>query len=129
MHVNHEYTFEHASDAPPVDEGEALATFRRGRRQELRVSLAEWHGHPFVDLKVWRRESAGPWRPVKGRSCSVRLAEAGPLAEALARVGAGRSETERPAARQRPRCDARGRPGQAGQAAESGDRGITPPWE
>jgi hypothetical protein len=38
---------------PPEDQGQALATLERSRGEELRVTLAEYEGHPFVNLRVW----------------------------------------------------------------------------
>lgn len=73
---------------PPQEHGERLATFARGRDQELRVSLAEFEGHPYVALRVWQiaPDITGTWWPVKGKGCSIRMAEASQLAEVLARV-------------------------------------------
>jgi hypothetical protein len=36
--------------SPPEDTGERLVTFPRGDHQELRVTLAEFKGSPFVRL-------------------------------------------------------------------------------
>ncbi len=72
----------------PADTGERLATFPRDPGTELRVSRAEYQGRPFVSLRVWQRDQAGAWWPVKGKRCSVRIGECTALAEALHRVGA-----------------------------------------
>jgi hypothetical protein len=71
---------------PPEETGRRLATFRRGRDAELHVCLAEYEGSPFISLRVWERGSDGRLWPARGKGCSVRLAEAGELAEALAAV-------------------------------------------
>jgi hypothetical protein len=74
---------------PPVEQGERLATFPRNRGdEELRVTLATYNGHAYVALRVWARGQDGEFWPVRGKGCSVRLAEAGGLAEALAAVAA-----------------------------------------
>jgi hypothetical protein len=83
---------------PPVDRGERLATFARGDGVEMRVSRAEYQGRPFVSLRVWERDQAGAWWPVKGKGCSVRMNEVGELAEALQRVA-----TPSPPARTEPK--------------------------
>jgi hypothetical protein len=73
--------------AAPQDHGQRLATFPRGPDAELRVSLSEFEGRPYVSLRVWERASEGaPFWPVKGKGCSVRLSEAEGLATALRRV-------------------------------------------
>lgn len=100
---------------PPAESGERLAVFPRGEGSELRVTLAEFNGNPFISLRVWEQNQAGDWWPVKGKGCSVRLSEAGGLAEALARVA---SEPATPPA------TGRGRPAPAGRR---GGSSWTPP--
>jgi hypothetical protein len=70
---------------PPEEPGR-LVTFTRGDGIELRVSMAEYEGRPYVALRVWERGSDGEWYPVKGRGCSVRLGECDQLGAALQRV-------------------------------------------
>jgi hypothetical protein len=73
--------------SPPQEQGERLATFPRGPDAELRCTLAEYQGNPYIALRVWERDTRGAWFPVRGKGCSVRIAEASELAEVLARVG------------------------------------------
>jgi len=89
---------EASAPAPPAETGQRLAVFPRGEGVEMRVSLAEYEGHPYIALRVWERNAAGEWWPVKGKGCSLRLSEAGPLAEALGRldVPTPRPEPPRP---------------------------------
>jgi hypothetical protein len=69
---------------PPPDEGERLATFQRNHGDEMRVTLAEYQGHPYVSLRLWSPDpQTGELWPVKGRGCSLRMAELPELAEAL----------------------------------------------
>src|SRR5207302_8681587 len=78
------------SQGPPQETGERLATFQRGRTgEELRVTLAEYEGHPFISLRVWAPGSDGRLWPVKGTGGSIRLRAVPELADVLALVAAG----------------------------------------
>lgn len=81
--------------APPRDTGQRLATFPRQDGEELRVSLAEYNGHPYVALRVWAVGQDGQSWPVRGKGVSVRLREVAGLADALATI-AERSAAARP---------------------------------
>lgn len=75
---------------PPEPSGELLISFPRpgrgrGPDAELRVSLDEFQGHPFVSVRLWNRGPDGSWYPTK-KGCSVRLAEAEDLADVLAKA-------------------------------------------
>jgi hypothetical protein len=70
----------------PQESGQRVATFPRGDGVELRVNLAEYLGRPYLALRVWERDQAGAWWPVRGKGCSVRIGECEELADALARV-------------------------------------------
>lgn len=72
---------------PPEDRGQRLAVFRRGRDKELRVSVMEYEGSPYVALRVWERNvGTGVWWPVKGQGCSIRMREIREFAGILARL-------------------------------------------
>jgi hypothetical protein len=103
---------------PPAETGRRLATFPRGDREELRVTLAEYKGRPYLALRVWAEGDGGGWWPVRGKGVSVRISEAGKLAEALAAVAGaaqGRSSGAQPRG-QRP-----ARQGSHGEAAGARD--------
>ncbi len=80
---------------PPAEQGRRLATFdRKGlgdERAELRVSIDEYQGHPYISVRVWTYDARvdGWWPSRKG--VSVRLSEAegvaAALTEAIERVG------------------------------------------
>jgi hypothetical protein len=70
----------------PRENGDRLVTFERHGGEELRVSLAEFNGHPFVSLRVWAPGQDGQLWPVRGKGISVKLREVAGLAEALAAV-------------------------------------------
>jgi hypothetical protein len=72
--------------SPPAETGERLATFDRGEGQELRVTLAEFNGHPFISLRVWEKGRDGRMWPQKAKGCSIRMGEISELAEVLSRV-------------------------------------------
>jgi len=60
-----------------------VALPRKRGSEELRVTLAEYEGHPYVSLRVWAPGTDGrPW-PVKGKGCSIRIAELADVADAL----------------------------------------------
>ena len=81
---------------PPQENGRRLATFPRGEGAEMRVNLAEYQGRPFVSLRLWERDGAGAWWPVKGKGCSVRLnEEAGADRGARGGDGGGRQGNSR----------------------------------
>ncbi len=88
---------------PPVDQGELLARFGRGRDEEFRVTASEYLGHPYVGLRLWTRGRDGTWWPSK-RGCSVRPVEVGGLVDALTRFQAASRTTpadQRPVRRHR----------------------------
>lgn len=100
--------------APPDDDGEVLAAIPRGDgREELRVTLKTYNGHPYVALRVWERNGRGEFWPVKNKGCSVRVSEAEAVAEALRSTADGRRGPGPQADPDRPRFVDRRRPQQA----------------
>src|SRR4051812_46202668 len=81
--------------APPVEAGQRLAIFSRGRGVELRVNLATYLGHEYISIRVWE-QSRGEWWPTR-KGVSIRLCEVGGLLEALGRYEMGLAPTEEPA--------------------------------
>ena len=67
----------------PVENGKRLATIRRRDGDELRLNWAEFKGHPFLNIRVWREGDAGQWYPVKDTGLTVRLAELADFAEGI----------------------------------------------
>ena len=68
-------------DAEPESAGRNLAAIPRGPAAELRITLDEYEGHPYVQLRAWER-GAGGWFPTK-KGVTVRLRELEAVAEAL----------------------------------------------
>ena len=66
----------------PQDHGHRLLTLPRGRGEEMRVSLDEYNGKPFLSLRVWAIGQDGQWWPTK-KGCSVRIHELTDVAGAL----------------------------------------------
>ena len=105
MWINPKYADSYpASPAPPQDEGEPIGVFQRSQgREELRVVLKTFKDHPYVSIRVWERDQAGEFWPVKGKGVSIRISEAADVAEALGNVEAGIRQDDRrsskPAAR------------------------------
>lgn len=107
---------------PPQENGDRLATFERHGGEELRVSLAEFNGHPFVSLRVWAPSQDGQLWPVRGKGVSVKLREVAGLAEALAAV-AGQLGDGGPGGR----GEGRREPGRGPSAARGPSRGAVQP--
>ena len=109
---------------PPQETGDRLATFERHGGEELRVTLAEFNGHPFVSLRVWAPGPDGQLWPVRGKGVSVKLREVAGLAEALAAVAGQLGDVGR---------DDRGirrDPGRGPAALRGPSRpAAQPPWE
>jgi hypothetical protein len=84
--------------AAPQESGERVATFTRHGGEELRVSLAEYEGHPYLSLRVWAPGQDGQLWTVRGKGLSVKLREVSGLAEVLAsvagRIGAGATDRQ-----------------------------------
>jgi hypothetical protein len=85
MWINPKYRDQVEQRQPPADTGRRLATFDRGQGVEMRATLTEYEGNPYISLRVWEANRDGEWWPTR-RGCSVRISEAAELAEALADV-------------------------------------------
>jgi hypothetical protein len=85
--------------APPAENGVNLATIPRGQGEQLRITLAEYSGHPYIAVRVWALGADGrSWWPVKGKGVSIRLREIVPVGKALAEaLRLIRAESDRPA--------------------------------
>jgi hypothetical protein len=72
---------------PPAPTGTLLARFPRkgpdGGELELRVVLDAYEGHEYIAVRIWQRDQAGAWWPMKGKGLSIRLGEAEGVAAAL----------------------------------------------
>jgi hypothetical protein len=86
INPNHPNPPRQTSPPAPRDSGQRVATFPRFGGEELRVSLAEYEGYPYLSLRVWAKGYDGQWWPQKGKGVSIKLGEVGGLAEALANV-------------------------------------------
>lgn len=91
MWRNPKYADQAARQAPaaetPRETGRRLVALPRSRRggpdEELRVSLDEYQGHPYISVRLWTQDArSGAWWPSK-KGVSVRLAEAEDVADAL----------------------------------------------
>jgi hypothetical protein len=50
--------------APP-DESRIVAEIPKGRHEVIRVTRESYHGHRFVQLRVWFKAEGGEFRPSK----------------------------------------------------------------
>lgn len=71
---------------PPEENGERLATIQRGDDEELRLSWARYNNHPFLNVRVWKKDDAGAWWPEKSKGLSVRVKELPAFAEGIAQA-------------------------------------------
>jgi hypothetical protein len=79
-------TAEPPAATPPAERGRRLAAIPRGRDEQLRISLDEFNGHPYVAVRVFARGQDGSWWPVRGKGLGIRLRELAEVAEALKRA-------------------------------------------
>ncbi len=112
---------------PPEDRGERLATLPRGQGEELRVSLDEYEGRPYISLRVWSVASDGSWWPTK-KGCSVRIREISEVARALM-VARDLIEGPRNAPARRALPSGRGQDGPVGHRQPEGRRPEAPAGE
>jgi hypothetical protein len=78
---------------PPVDESRRFGTLEReSKGEELRISLGEYKGYPFVSLRVWFKDQAGDFYPTK-KGVTLRPDEIG---EAIASLRAIEDWLDRP---------------------------------
>jgi hypothetical protein len=69
---------------PPLDLGHRLLTLPRGHDEELRLCLDAYEGRPFLNVRIWTRDTDGRgWWPSK-RGVTFKLRELADVAEALA---------------------------------------------
>jgi hypothetical protein len=87
MYVSPKHPNPPRMSSPPEPSGVELARFARGPDAELRVSLDEYQGARFLNLRIWTRGSLDSWWPSK-KGVSIRLREAGPLSAILGKVAA-----------------------------------------
>lgn len=65
---------------------EFIATFEKNSKEEVRVSIGEFHGKKLINMRVYYRDTDGEYKPGKqGIALSVELYR--DLADAVLRVG------------------------------------------
>lgn len=42
-----------------------IADIEKNTREHVRVTIAEYHGHKFIDCRVYYRDEAGEWQPTR----------------------------------------------------------------
>ncbi|MFH1177443.1 MAG: transcriptional coactivator p15/PC4 family protein, partial [Acidobacteriota bacterium] len=79
------------SAADTTGDGQLLAQLDRRKSDEkeaseqLRVTLREYQGRPFIDLRVWFLANDNHWHPTK-KGATIRRGELGRVLEALGRA-------------------------------------------
>jgi hypothetical protein len=64
-------------------QGELVRAVRRGPDDELRVTLEEYEGNPYISVRLWTFNRIDKvWMPTR-KGCSVRLREAREVSAAL----------------------------------------------
>src|SRR5438067_480849 len=109
MWVNPKYSRtspEQPDPTPPKPSGKLILACARkgpdGAPLELRVSLDEYQGRPYISLRLWQfHRSSGAWFPTK-KGASIRLSEAASVIDALESAmglagGSGRPSAGSPA--------------------------------
>lgn len=110
---------------PPEPSGELLVSIARGESEQLRVSLDEYEGHPFISIRLWAMDRGGAWWPTK-KGVTVRVRELGQVITALGKAAKQTGQGRQPRSTTRSSSPAPGdRPALPGLAdpveQESGD--------
>ena len=71
----------------PPDGPRIVATFPRGKDEELRLIRDAYEGHPYLSLRLWLRDRTGETIPTR-KGVSIRFGELAELIAALQRVHA-----------------------------------------
>ena len=71
---------------PELNRGEVVATFEKNSREEVRISLDEFHGRKIINMRVFYRSESGTWLPGK-QGLAVGADRYRDLAEALVKMG------------------------------------------
>lgn len=61
--------------APPKESGRRLATCVRSDYEELRVTLQEFQGNAFLNVRLWVADPRGGWFPDRARGIALRVRE------------------------------------------------------
>ena len=59
-----------------------LATIDRRDGEQIRIAWAEYNGTPFLDLRVYFRDTSGEWRPTR-KGITLRPDQLDELASAI----------------------------------------------
>jgi hypothetical protein len=65
---------------------EVIAQFEKNSKEEVRVSIDDFHGRKLINLRVYYRSSDGEWRPGK-QGLALNVERYRDLADALVKVG------------------------------------------
>jgi hypothetical protein len=70
---------------PPQETGKRIGTVERSADEQIRVTWCEYQGKPYVNLRLWRRDSTNDtWWPDAKRGISIRIRELPDMCDALA---------------------------------------------
>lgn len=66
--------------------GEAIAKFEKNSREEVRVSVDEFHGRKIINIRVYYRNESGQWLPGK-QGVALAVDRYRDLADAVLQLG------------------------------------------
>ena len=70
---------------PPEDRDHRLATLSRGADVQVRVSLGDYEGHKYLNIREWTCDGGGGWWPSK-RGLTIRVRELPDFADGVAQA-------------------------------------------
>lgn len=65
---------------------ELVAQFEKNSKEEVRVSIDDFHGRKLINLRVYYRSDAGDWRPGR-QGLALGVDRYRELADALVKLG------------------------------------------
>jgi hypothetical protein len=102
MWINPKYAQEREPERPresPVEQGKCIAAMKRlagnpGQTdKQLRVTICEFNGHPYIGLRVWFQRDDNQWFPSK-QGCTIRVGEIDDMIAALQKARARLAPSE-----------------------------------
>ena len=74
------------SESPEPTESSPIARFEKNKREEVRISVDNFHGKQLINLRVYYKGDSGEWLPGK-QGLAISVERYRDLAEAILTVG------------------------------------------